>query len=57
MRPCFVSTQNLGYGRAVNRAARDAQGEVLVLLNDDSVVDPGYVERDRRGARSSQRAW
>jgi GT2 family glycosyltransferase len=36
--------QNLGYGRAVNRAARDAQGEVLVLLNDDSVVDPGYVD-------------
>ena len=36
--------ENLGYGRAVNRAARDAQGDVLVLLNDDSVVDPGYVE-------------
>jgi GT2 family glycosyltransferase len=35
---------NLGYGRAVNRAARQAQGDVLVLLNDDSVVDPGYVE-------------
>jgi GT2 family glycosyltransferase len=37
--------ENLGYGRAVNRAARQAQGEALVLLNDDSVVDPGYVER------------
>jgi N-acetylglucosaminyl-diphospho-decaprenol L-rhamnosyltransferase len=36
--------ENLGYGRAVNRAARDAQGDALVLLNDDSVVDPGYVE-------------
>lgn len=36
---------NLGYGRAVNRAAREAEGEALVLLNDDSVVDPGYVER------------
>ncbi len=35
---------NLGYGRAVNRAARQAQGDVLVLLNDDSVVDPSYVE-------------
>ena len=44
MRPFFVSTENLGYGRAVNRAARDAQGEVLVLLNDDSIVDPGYVD-------------
>jgi N-acetylglucosaminyl-diphospho-decaprenol L-rhamnosyltransferase len=36
--------ENLGYGRAVNRAARHAHGDVLVLLNDDSVVDPGYVE-------------
>jgi GT2 family glycosyltransferase len=37
--------ENLGYSRAVNRAARSAQGDVLVLLNDDSVVEPGYVER------------
>jgi N-acetylglucosaminyl-diphospho-decaprenol L-rhamnosyltransferase len=36
--------QNLGYSRAVNLAAERAQGEVLVLLNDDSVVDPGFVE-------------
>jgi GT2 family glycosyltransferase len=35
--------QNLGYGRAVNGAAREAQGDVLVLLNDDSEVDEGYV--------------
>jgi N-acetylglucosaminyl-diphospho-decaprenol L-rhamnosyltransferase len=37
--------ENLGYSRAVNRAAREAQGDVLVLLNDDSVVGDGYVER------------
>ena len=37
--------ENAGYSRAVNRAARRAQGEALVLLNDDSVVEPGYVER------------
>jgi N-acetylglucosaminyl-diphospho-decaprenol L-rhamnosyltransferase len=36
---------NLGYSRAVNRAARLAAGDVLVLLNDDSEVEPGYVER------------
>jgi N-acetylglucosaminyl-diphospho-decaprenol L-rhamnosyltransferase len=36
--------RNEGYGRAVNRAAREARGDALVLLNDDSVVDPGYVE-------------
>jgi GT2 family glycosyltransferase len=38
---------NLGYSRAVNEAAKVAQGEVLVLLNDDSVVEEGYVERIR----------
>jgi GT2 family glycosyltransferase len=37
--------RNLGYGRAVNRAAQRAEGEALVLLNDDSAVDPYYVER------------
>ena len=36
---------NAGYSRAVNEAACEAQGEVLVLLNDDSVVGPRYVER------------
>jgi N-acetylglucosaminyl-diphospho-decaprenol L-rhamnosyltransferase len=36
---------NLGYTRAVNLAAERAQGEALVLLNDDCVVAPGYVER------------
>ena len=36
---------NLGYSRAVNRAAREAQGDVLVMLNDDSLVGQGYVER------------
>jgi N-acetylglucosaminyl-diphospho-decaprenol L-rhamnosyltransferase len=36
---------NVGYSRAVNIAAGEAQGDALVLLNDDSVVDHGYVER------------
>jgi N-acetylglucosaminyl-diphospho-decaprenol L-rhamnosyltransferase len=36
---------NLGYTRAVNLAAKEAEGEVLVLLNDDCVVDDGYVGR------------
>jgi N-acetylglucosaminyl-diphospho-decaprenol L-rhamnosyltransferase len=34
---------NLGYARAVNLAARRARGDALVLLNDDSVIEPGYV--------------
>jgi N-acetylglucosaminyl-diphospho-decaprenol L-rhamnosyltransferase len=36
---------NLGYSRAINRAAARAEGDALVLLNDDSLVDPGYVEQ------------
>jgi GT2 family glycosyltransferase len=35
---------NTGYSKAVNLAAREATGEALVLLNDDCVCDPGYVE-------------
>ena len=35
--------QNVGYSRAVNLAAREATGNALVLLNDDCVCDPGYV--------------
>jgi N-acetylglucosaminyl-diphospho-decaprenol L-rhamnosyltransferase len=37
-------SENLGYGRAVNLAARQAQGDALVLLNDDCTCEPGYVE-------------
>jgi N-acetylglucosaminyl-diphospho-decaprenol L-rhamnosyltransferase len=36
---------NQGYSRAINLAARRAEGQALVLLNDDSIVDPGFVER------------
>jgi N-acetylglucosaminyl-diphospho-decaprenol L-rhamnosyltransferase len=36
--------RNEGYSRAVNRGARRASGEALVLLNDDCIVDPGYLE-------------
>jgi GT2 family glycosyltransferase len=36
--------QNVGYSRAMNRGASEAAGEALVLLNDDSVCDPGFVD-------------
>jgi N-acetylglucosaminyl-diphospho-decaprenol L-rhamnosyltransferase len=36
--------ENVGYGRAVNLAAREARGDALVLLNDDCTCEPGYVE-------------
>jgi N-acetylglucosaminyl-diphospho-decaprenol L-rhamnosyltransferase len=36
--------RNQGYSRAVNLAAREASGDALVLLNDDCLCDPAYVE-------------
>jgi len=36
--------RNVGYTRAVNLGARHARGERIVLLNDDCVCDPGFVE-------------
>ena len=36
--------RNVGYSGAVNLAAREATGGALVLLNDDCVCDPGYIE-------------
>lgn len=36
--------QNAGFSRAVNLAAAQARGEAIVLLNDDCVCEPGFVE-------------
>lgn len=36
--------RNAGFSRAVNLAAERAGGEALVLLNDDCVCEPGFVE-------------
>lgn len=37
--------ENLGFGRAVNLGAREAESEALVLVNNDVVCEPGFVER------------
>ena len=36
---------NEGFAAGVNRGARGAQTPFLLLLNPDSVVDPGFVDR------------
>jgi GT2 family glycosyltransferase len=38
------STTNLGFGEATNRSASTAQGEYLALINNDSVVDAGWLD-------------
>lgn len=39
-----VFRTNLGFGAAVNFAAERADTELVVLLNDDCVVEPGWLE-------------
>lgn len=36
--------RNAGYTGAINLGVERADGDVVVLLNDDCVVDPGFVE-------------
>lgn len=38
------SRANLGFGGGCNRAARRASGEFLVLLNDDTEVEDGWLD-------------
>jgi GT2 family glycosyltransferase len=36
--------ENMGFGRAVNAGVRAGLGEAIVLINNDVVVAPGFVE-------------
>lgn len=36
---------NLGFGAAVNRAAREARGRYLLLLNPDCLIEPTDIDR------------
>jgi len=38
------NTENLGYAKSNNLAAKHAQGAVLALLNNDLVLKPGWLE-------------
>jgi GT2 family glycosyltransferase len=40
----ITSPVNLGFGGGNNRAAAQAEGEYLVMLNDDAEVQPGWLE-------------
>lgn len=41
----LVNERNLGFGAAVNRGAAACEGDVLVLVNNDVVCEPTFVER------------
>jgi GT2 family glycosyltransferase len=36
---------NFGFARATNQGLRRARGEIVVLLNDDAIVGPGWLSR------------
>jgi GT2 family glycosyltransferase len=36
--------ENLGFGRAINRAVKEVPGDPVILLNNDAVPEPRFVE-------------
>jgi GT2 family glycosyltransferase len=36
--------ENLGFGRAINRAVAEVRGDPVILLNNDAVPEPRFVE-------------
>lgn len=50
------NSQNLGFAKANNLAAQSAQGSYLLLLNSDTIVKSGAIERLLSGAQRHQLA-
>src|SRR5262249_46635503 len=42
---CILNPENRGFAAANNQGVREARGEVIVLLNNDTVVPPGLMGR------------
>lgn len=51
-----ASTENLGFARANNVAARQASGEFILLLNPDTVILDGAIDRLVAFARANPQA-
>jgi N-acetylglucosaminyl-diphospho-decaprenol L-rhamnosyltransferase len=51
-----LSEENLGYGRAANRALRGGSAELICVSNPDVVIEPGALVALAEVARREQRA-
>ena len=49
----ILSQKNLGYGAAVNRAAKKAEGKYLFILNPDTELAPASLEKLHKYAESN----
>jgi GT2 family glycosyltransferase len=52
----YVSQPNRGAARARNLGAREANGDFLIFLDDDIVVEPEHIQRHLSAQRSFERA-
>lgn len=43
-----INKANLGFAKAHNQGARIAQGDYLLLLNNDTTITPGFIEKMRQ---------
>jgi GT2 family glycosyltransferase len=41
---CVELPENVGFGRAINTGVRAGTGDAIVLVNDDAIVVPGFVD-------------
>ncbi len=49
--------ENLGFGRAVNAGVRAGSGDAIVLINNDVLVEPGFVDAITRPLARPASAW
>ena len=49
--------KNIGFAAGVNRGIEVAQGEYIVLLNNDTVVDPYWLENLSRAVCDNPDGW
>ncbi len=51
---CFRNSDNIGFGRACNRAAVQAKGSILCFLNSDARMIPDFIQLVERTFESEQ---